>query len=49
MTTVTIDHPEVGYWPIMPPEQTPERVRYRTLEFGRAHTGPPAAARREGR
>jgi len=49
MTTVTIDHLEVDYWPIMPPEQTPERVRDRIPEFGRAHTGPPAAARREGR
>jgi len=38
MTTVNIDHLEVDYWPIMPPEQTPERVRDRTLEFGRAHT-----------
>jgi pimeloyl-ACP methyl ester carboxylesterase len=25
------------YWPVMPPEQTPERVRDRILEFGRAH------------
>jgi pimeloyl-ACP methyl ester carboxylesterase len=29
--------PASEYWPVMPPEQTPERVRDRTLEFGRAH------------
>jgi hypothetical protein len=25
------------FWPVMPPEQTPDRVRDRILEFGRAH------------
>jgi len=25
------------FWPVMPPEQTPDRVRERILEFGRAH------------
>ena len=29
--------PQAELWPIMPPEQTPERVRDRILEFGRAH------------
>jgi pimeloyl-ACP methyl ester carboxylesterase len=29
--------PQPEYWPVMPPEQTPERVRERILEFGRAH------------
>ena len=29
--------PQSDYWPVMPPEQTPERVRDRILEFGRAH------------
>jgi pimeloyl-ACP methyl ester carboxylesterase len=29
--------PASEYWPVMPPEQTPERVRDRILEFGRAH------------
>jgi pimeloyl-ACP methyl ester carboxylesterase len=29
--------PKPEYWPVMPPEQTPERVRDRILEFGRAH------------
>ncbi len=29
--------PKSDYWPVMPPEQTPERVRDRILEFGRAH------------
>jgi pimeloyl-ACP methyl ester carboxylesterase len=30
-----LPHPE--FWPVMPPEQTPDRVRDRILEFGRAH------------
>lgn len=29
--------PKPEFWPVMPPEQTPERVRDRILEFGRAH------------
>src|SRR5262245_58899889 len=29
--------PKSEYWPVMPPEQAPERVRDRILEFGRAH------------
>ena len=29
--------PKSDYWPVMPPEQTPERVRDRIPEFGRAH------------
>ena len=29
--------PRPEFWPIMPPEQTPDRVRDRILEFGRAH------------
>ena len=29
--------PQSDYWPVMPPEQTRERVRDRILEFGRAH------------
>jgi len=29
--------PQSDFWPVMPPEQTPERVRDRILEFGRAH------------
>jgi pimeloyl-ACP methyl ester carboxylesterase len=29
--------PQPEFWPVMPPEQTPERVRDRILEFGRAH------------
>jgi pimeloyl-ACP methyl ester carboxylesterase len=29
--------PHAEFWPIMPPEQTPDRVRERILEFGRAH------------
>ena len=29
--------PRSEYWPVMPPEQAPERVRDRILEFGRAH------------
>ena len=29
--------PRPEFWPVMPPEQTPERVRDRILEFGRAH------------
>ena len=29
--------PQPEYWAVMPPEQTPERVRERILEFGRAH------------
>ena len=29
--------PRPELWPVMPPEQTPERVRDRILEFGRAH------------
>ena len=29
--------PQPELWPVMPPEQTPERVRDRILEFGRAH------------
>jgi len=47
MPTATIDGLEVNYlrellpqpefWPVMPPEQTPERVRDRILEFRRAH------------
>ena len=31
--------PKAEFWPVMPPEQTPERVRDRILEFGRAHGG----------
>ena len=29
--------PQPEFWPVMPPEQTPERVRNRILEFGHAH------------
>lgn len=29
--------PQPEFWTVMPPEQTPERVRDRILEFGRAH------------
>lgn len=29
--------PQPEFWPVMPPEQTPDRVRDRILEFGRAH------------
>ena len=29
--------PRSEYWPVMPPEQSPERVRDRILEFGRTH------------
>ena len=29
--------PRPEFWPTMPPEQTPDRVRDRILEFGRAH------------
>ena len=29
--------PQPEFWPVMPPEQTPERVRDRILEFGRTH------------
>lgn len=29
--------PQPEYWPVMPPEQTPDRVRDRILEFGAAH------------
>jgi pimeloyl-ACP methyl ester carboxylesterase len=29
--------PRPEFWPVMPPEQTPERVRDRIVEFGRAH------------
>ena len=29
--------PKAEFWPLMPPEQTPDRVRDRILEFGRAH------------
>jgi pimeloyl-ACP methyl ester carboxylesterase len=29
--------PRPEFWPVMPPEQTPERVRDRILEFRRAH------------
>jgi hypothetical protein len=29
--------PQAEFWPVMPPEQTPDRVRERILEFGRAH------------
>lgn len=29
--------PQPEFWTVMPPEQTPERVRERILEFGRAH------------
>ena len=28
--------PQPEFWPVMPPEQAPERVRDRILEFGRA-------------
>ena len=28
--------PKAEFWPVMPPEQTPDRVRERILEFGRA-------------
>jgi len=28
--------PKAEYWPVMPPDQTPERVRERILEFRRA-------------
>lgn len=27
--------PHLEFWPIMPPDRTPERVRDRILEFGR--------------
>lgn len=30
--------PRPEFWPVMPPEQAPERVRDRILEFGRTHT-----------
>jgi hypothetical protein len=29
--------PQPEFWTLMPPEQTPERVRDRILEFGRPH------------
>jgi pimeloyl-ACP methyl ester carboxylesterase len=29
--------PRPEFWPVMPPEQTPERVRERLAEFGRTH------------
>ena len=29
--------PQPEFWNVMPPEQTPERVRDRIVEFGRAH------------
>jgi pimeloyl-ACP methyl ester carboxylesterase len=29
--------PQPEFWPVMPPEQTPDNVRERILEFGRAH------------
>jgi len=29
--------PKPEFWPTMPPDQTPDRVRDRILEFGRAH------------
>jgi len=29
--------PQPEFWLVMPPAQTPERVRDRILEFGRAH------------
>jgi len=29
--------PRPEFWTVMPPEQTPERVRDRIIEFGRAH------------
>jgi len=29
--------PQPEFWTVMPPEQTPERVPERILEFGRAH------------
>jgi len=29
--------PQSEFWPVMPAEQTPERVRDRILDFGRAH------------
>jgi len=29
--------PQPEFWPVMPPEQTPERVRERLAEFGRTH------------
>jgi len=29
--------PQPEFWPVMPPEQTPDRVRERIVEFGRAH------------
>jgi pimeloyl-ACP methyl ester carboxylesterase len=29
--------PQAEFWGVMPPEQTPDRVRERILEFGRAH------------
>jgi pimeloyl-ACP methyl ester carboxylesterase len=29
--------PKAEFWPVMPPEQTPDRVRERIIEFGRAH------------
>jgi hypothetical protein len=29
--------PQPDFWPTMPPDQTPDRVRDRILEFGRAH------------
>ncbi len=29
--------PKAEYWPVMPPDQTPDRVRERILEFRRAH------------
>jgi hypothetical protein len=29
--------PKSEFWPVMPPDQTPDRVRERILEFRRAH------------
>ncbi len=29
--------PQPELWPVMPPEQTPDRVRGRIVEFGHAH------------
>lgn len=29
--------PQPEFWPVMPPEQTPDRVRDRIVEFGRTH------------
>lgn len=33
--------PQPEFWPVMPPEQTPDRVRDRILEFGRSHRNAP--------